>query len=110
MVENTIAKDGAQKAVLIFNQHKKDTANYYVDWISMNFIAEQLLTLKKYEDARIIALSNVEAFGDKDRVNVTMGNVYFETGKKQEAIPYYKKALSINAGYEEAKNRLKELE
>jgi hypothetical protein len=30
--------------------------------------------------------------------------------RKQEAITFYKKALGITPGYEEAKNRLKELE
>ena len=49
---------GAVKAVEEFKRMKADTAHYYIDWISMNFIAEQLLTLKRYEDARIIAENN----------------------------------------------------
>ena len=39
-----------------------------------------------------------------------MGNIYAALNKKEEAIKFYKKALAITPGYEEAKNRLKELE
>ena len=41
---------------------------------------------------------------------VTMGNIYRKLNRKEEAIRYYKKALNIYPGYEEARNRLKELE
>jgi predicted negative regulator of RcsB-dependent stress response len=48
-------------------------------------------------------------FPDKDLVMVTMGNIYLALHQKEAAINYYKKALQINSGYEEAKSRLREL-
>lgn len=101
---------GAEKAVAEYKKMKADTANYYADWISMNFIAEQLLNLKRLNDARIISENNVHEFPDKDLILVNMGNIYSALGKKQEAIQFYKKALQITPGYEEAKNKLKQLE
>ncbi len=41
----------------------------------MNFLADQLRTLKMYEDARIIAENNVAEFQNRDLVMVTMGNI-----------------------------------
>ncbi len=101
---------GVEKAIEEFKRIKADTAHFYIDWISMNFLAQQLLTLKRFNDALVIAENNVQEFSDKDLVLVTMGNIYLALNRKQEAILYYKKALAITPGYEEVKNRLKELE
>ena len=76
----------------------------------MNFIAEQLLNLKRYEDARIIADNNVAEFPDKDLVMFTTGNIYLALNRKEDAIRFYKKTLELYPGYQEAKNKLKELE
>ena len=108
--ETNITQLGAAGAVEAYKKMKADTAHYYIDWISMNFIAEQLLTLKRYEDARIIAENNVIEFPNKDLVMVTMGNIYLALNRREDAIRFYKKTLAITPGYEEAKNRLKELE
>jgi CubicO group peptidase (beta-lactamase class C family) len=110
VMETTIGEKGATAAVAQYPKLKADTANYYIDWISMNFIAEQLLQLKRYEEARIISENNAAEFPDKDLVMVTMGNIYLKLDRKADAIIYYKKALAIYPGYEEARNRLKELE
>ncbi|MET0461667.1 MAG: serine hydrolase [Chitinophagaceae bacterium] len=110
IVESFIASKGAAAAVEEYNRIKDDTANKYIDWISMNFIAEQLSQLKRFEEAKIIAENNVHAFPDKDLVMVTMANIYLKLGRREDAIRYYKKALVIYPGFEEAKNRLKELE
>ncbi|MBO9658441.1 MAG: beta-lactamase family protein, partial [Chitinophagaceae bacterium] len=73
VVEALIGSKGVAAAVSEYNRIKDDTTKYYVDWISMNFIAEQLLQQKRYEEARIVAENNVNAFPDKDLVMVTMG-------------------------------------
>ncbi len=109
-VETYIEQLGADKAIAEYKKMKADSAHYYIDWISMNFIAQQLLTLKRYEDARVISENNVNEFPDKDLILVTMGNIYLALNKKEDAIKFYKKALQITPMYEEAKNRLKELE
>ena len=109
-IEKLINEKGAIKAVEAFKRMKADTSHYYIDWISMNFLADQLLTLKRYEEARIISENNAAEFPNKDLVMVTMGNIYLALNRKEDAITDYKKALAINPDYEEAKNRLKELE
>ena len=109
-METLIAQVGAEKAVEDYKKMKADSAHFYIDWISMNFIAEQLLNLKRYEDARIIADNNVAEFPNKDLVMLTTGNIYLALNRKEDAIKFYKKTLQLYPGYEEAKNRLKELE
>jgi CubicO group peptidase (beta-lactamase class C family) len=109
-METYISQIGSVKAVEEYKKMKADSVHCYIDWISMNFIAEQLLTLKRYDDARVIAENNVTEFPDKDLVMVTMGNIYLALNRKADAAAYYKKTLVITPGYEEAKNRLKELE
>lgn len=109
-IEKIISEKGASEAIVEYKRMKTDTAHYAIDWISMNFLAEQLLKLKRFENARIIAENNVTEFPKYDLVLVTMGNIYSFLNRKQEAISYYKKALAINPQFEEAKNRLKELE
>lgn len=109
-MEVYIAQLGAVKAVEEYKKMKADSAHYYVDWISMNFIAEQLLTLKRYEEARVIADNNVAQFPDKDLVMFTTGNIYLALNKKEEAIKFYKRTLELYPGYQEATNKLKELE
>ena len=110
-METMLGQEGsAAGAVEACKKMKADTAGYYIDWISMNFIAEQLLKLKRLEDARVISENNVAEFPDKDLVMLTMGNIYLALGRKEDAKKYYKRTLEIYPGYEEAKNRLKELE
>ena len=109
-METYIQQAGVAKAVEEYKRMKTDTAHYYIDWISMNFIAQQLLDLKRYKEAEVIAENNVAEFPTKDLIQVTMGNIYLALSKKENAIKFYKKALAITPGYEEAKNRLKELE
>jgi CubicO group peptidase (beta-lactamase class C family) len=109
-METLINSVGATAAVAEFKKMKADSAHYYIDWISMNFLAEQLLQLKRLDDAKIISENNLAEFPDKDLILVNMGNIYLALSKKEDAIRMYKKALLINPGYEEAKNRLKELE
>ncbi len=109
-VEKLIAEKGAVKAVEEYKKMKADTAHYYIDWISLNFLAEQLLTLKRYEEARIISENNAAEFPTRELVMVNMANIYLALNRKTDAITFYKKALDLYPGYEEAKNRLKELE
>jgi CubicO group peptidase (beta-lactamase class C family) len=108
-MEYLINKVGAVKAVQEYQKLKKDTANYYVDWISMNFIAEQLYDLKRYNDAKLIADNNIQEFPDRDFVHYVTGNIYLALNKKEDAIGYYKKTLQLNPNYAEAKNKLKQL-
>ncbi len=109
-METYIEQIGAIKSIAEYKRMKADTSHYYIDWISMNNIAQQLLSLKRYEEAKLISENNVIEFPNKDLVLVTMGNIYLALNNKVEAIKFYKKTLEITPFYEEAKNRLKELE
>lgn len=109
VTERVLASKGAAAAVKEYKTLRKDTAKYYVDWISMNFLVEQLTTLKRYDDARIIGELNAEEFPDRDLVFFTLGKAYEALNMKKEAIAAYEKTLKIFPNYEEAKNRLKEL-
>ena len=108
-METYISQIGASKAVDEYKKMKKDTAHFYIDWISMNFLSEQLLTLNRLVDARVIAENNVVEFSDKALVLVTMGNIYLALNRKEDAINFYKKTLLLKPDYEEAKSRLREL-
>ncbi|RYZ47973.1 MAG: tetratricopeptide repeat protein, partial [Sphingobacteriales bacterium] len=72
-------------------------------------LSNQLLTLRRLEDARIITDNNLKEFPNKDLILVTSGNIYNALGRKEEAKKLYEQALAINPQYEEAKNRLKEM-
>ncbi len=109
-VETLITKIGAVNTVAEYKKMKADSAHYYIDWISMNFIAEQLLNLKRLEEAKIISENNVAEFPNKDLVLLTMGNIYLALNRKEDAVNYYKKTLQITPGNGEAKSRLRELE
>lgn len=94
-VEKLISQAGALQAVQQYQKLKLDTANYYVDWISMNFIAEQLFNLNRYDDARIIAENNVLEFANRDLVQYTMGNIYMALNRREDAVKCYKKHCSL---------------
>jgi CubicO group peptidase (beta-lactamase class C family) len=109
VTERVLAARGALSAVQEYRSFKNDTAKYYVDWISMNFLVEQLTTLKRYEDARIIGELNAQEFPDRDLVFFTLGKAYEALNLKKEAIAAYERTLELFPNYEEAKNRLKAL-
>ena len=88
---------------------KVDTVHYYADWLQMYYLGEKLLSLKRYDDARIIAENNVQEFPDKDFITLSMATIYLSLDRKEDAIKFYKRTLELNPEMEEAKNRLKEL-
>ena len=76
----------------------------------MDQLGNQLYDLKRYEDARIIFENNSIEFPKRDLALFDLAKTYEKLGRKEDAIIWYKKVLVLNPGYEEAKNRLKELE
>lgn len=109
-METLIGSKGVVKAVEAYQVMQKDTVHYYVDWISMDFLGNKLYDLKRYEEARILFENNARAFPDKDLSLYSLAKTYEALGRKEDAITWYKKALAITPGYEEARNRLKALE
>ena len=110
VLETLLSAANGNKAVEEYNKMKKDTANFYIDWLAMDQLGNQLFTLKRYEDARIIFENNAAEFPQRDLTLFSLAKTYEILGKKEDAITWYKKVLLLNPGYEEAKNRLKDLE
>ena len=109
-METIIGSQGVNKAVEAYKKMKPDTAHYYIDWISMDFLGNALYDLKRYEEARIIFENNAAEFPDKDLVLLSLGKTYQMLGRKEDAIVWYKKVVGLGTANQEAKNRLKELE
>lgn len=109
VMEKIVAAKGAAAAVTDYKRMKADSAHYYIDWLSMNYLGEQLYNLKRYEEARIIFENNAAEFPRRDLVLINLAKTLQELGKKEEAIHWYKKTLEVFPNFEEARNRLKEL-
>lgn len=110
ILETQLATINGKKAVEEYYKMKKDTAQYYIDWLAMDQLGNQLYDLKRYEDASIIFENNALEFPQRDLALFDLAKTYEKLGKRIEAIIWYKKVLALNSGYEEAKNRLKSLE
>lgn len=109
-METIISNAGVAKAVEAYQTYKKDTANYYIDWLAMDQLGNQLFSAQRYNDALLIFENNAHEFPQRDLVLISLAKTYEILKRKEEAISYYKKAIAVNANNEEAKNRLKELE
>ena len=109
-METVIATKGTAKAVEAYQVYKKDTANYYIDWLAMDQLGNQLFTSQRYNDALLIFENNAREFPQRDLVLISLAKTYEILKRKKEAIDYYKKAIAVNPNNEEPKNRLKELE
>ena len=110
LMETIIAEAGAEKAVTAYKEMKKDTAQYYTDWLQLYYLGEKLLALKRYDDAKIIAENNVVEFPDRDLLTLSMANIYRALNRKKDALHFYRKTLLLNPQSEEARNRLRELQ
>ncbi len=108
VMESMMAVDGALKSVEAYKRMKADTAHYYIDWLAMNQLGEQLITLKRYDDARILFENNAAEFPQRDLILFNLGKTYELLGRKEDAVRWYKKAMEINPKNEEARNRLKD--
>ena len=109
-MESIIGEFNADKAVIEYHKLKMDTAHFYADWLQLYYLGEKLFSLKRYEDAKIIAENNVAEFPDNNYIALSMANIYLALNRKEDAIKFYRKTLQLNPESEEAKNRLKELQ
>ncbi|MBK7121693.1 MAG: class A beta-lactamase-related serine hydrolase [Chitinophagaceae bacterium] len=109
-METIIAASNAENAVIAYKKMKTDTAHFYADWLQLYYLGEKLLSLKRYNDAKIIAENNVLEFPERDFINLSIANIYLALNRKEDAVKFYRKTLQLNPESEEAKNRLKELQ
>jgi CubicO group peptidase (beta-lactamase class C family) len=110
VLEKMLATIDGTKAVEAYQRLKIDTANYYIDWLAMDQLGNQLFDVKRYDDARAIFENNAAEFPQRDLALFDLAKTYEKLGRKEEAINWYKKVLLINPGYEEAKHKLKLLQ
>jgi CubicO group peptidase (beta-lactamase class C family) len=110
VLETLLAKESGATAVAEYKRMKNDSAHYYIDWLAMNQLGDMVFAAKRYEDARIIFENNATEFPTRDLALFSVAKVYDKLGRKSDAIAWYKKVLALTPGYEEAKNRLNELE
>ncbi len=110
VLEKILASNDGKKAVLEYYIMKKDSAHYYIDWLAMDQLGNQLYDVKRFDDAIILFENNAKEFPQRDLALFDLAKTYEVVGKKEDAIIWYKKVLVLNPGYEDAKNRLKYLE
>lgn len=109
-MENMIAKEGTAKALEAYAGMKADTANYYVDWLAMDQLGNQLYNAKRYNEARMLFRLLTMEFPQRDLLFTDLAKTDEALNNKQDALENYKKALALNPKNEEARNRVKELE
>jgi tetratricopeptide (TPR) repeat protein len=107
---STISHKGIDAAIKQYDELKKDTVNYYIEWWNIDQLGHQLYDMKRYKEALLLFEKNAQEFPERDIALVSLGQTYEVLGRKEDAILYYKKAIAVNPGNEEAKNRLKNLE
>jgi CubicO group peptidase (beta-lactamase class C family) len=107
---STISHKGIDAAIKQYDELKKDTANYYIEWWNIDQLGRQLYDMKRYKEALLLFEKNAQEFPQRDIALVSLGQTYEILGRKEDAMIYYKKAIAVNPGNEEAKNRLKNLE
>lgn len=90
-----ISKEGIDKALLAFDEMKKDTGNKNIE-AEMNSLGYGLLAEKEYDAAEKIFKKNIEAFPDSYNTYDSMGEFYVKTDRKDEAIKYYRRSVELN--------------
>ena len=106
---STIRKKGIEIAIKQYDALKQDTAHYYVEWWNIDQLGHQLYDLKRNNEALLLFEKNAREFPQQDIALISLGQAYEIVGRKEDAIIYYQKAISVNPNNEEAKNRLKNL-
>lgn len=109
-MEKLIVSKGVPASLVEYKKMKADTAHYYIDWLAMDQLGQQLFNAKRYEDALLIFENNTTEFPDRDYSLVSLAKTYEKLNRKADAINAYNKAIALNKNNEEARNRLKELE
>ena len=106
-LESLLAEKNGEQAVAAYKVMKKDTAHYYIDWLAMDQLGNQLFTLKRYEDARIIFENNASEFPERDLTLFSLAKTYEITGRKEDAITWYKKVLIAQSRIRRSKEQVK---
>lgn len=106
-----IEDEGIDETIIYFNQLKENNQLdvFYRDRGELNRLGYYLLKNDKPEAAKEILKLNMELYPDWYNAYDSYAEALMKTGKKEEAIEYYKKSLEMNPGNDNAVEKLKEL-
>jgi len=92
-----------RKAYAMNPEHSSVSLNEFYN------LSRRLSTAKKMKGLFALAEIATELFPKNARLHKIMADMYLQSGQKEKAIDYYKKALTINPKYKEAKEKLEKL-
>jgi imidazolonepropionase-like amidohydrolase len=105
-----VLKDGADKAVQMFRQIRKENpAAVVFSEFSVNGLGYLLLSQERVADAIAVFKLNVEAHPNSFNVYDSLGEAYMRNGDKELAIKNYQKSLELNPDNQNGREMLKRL-
>ncbi len=107
-MKNTIEKEGIDKGILFYKEHK-DLDDYYVSEQELIVAGYKYLHNGNAEYAAEIFKLSTEVFPDRDNPYDSYAEALMTLGKNEEAIKNYKKSLELNPKNYNAVEMLKKL-
>jgi len=107
-MKNTIEKEGVEKGILFYKEHK-DLDDYYVSEQELIVAGYKYLQADNAEYAAEIFKLSTEVFPDRDNPYDSYAEALMTLGKNEEAIKNYKKSLELNPNNNNALEMLKKL-
>jgi len=108
-MKKTIGKEGIQKGILFYKEHK-GLHDYHVSEQELIVAGYKYLQAGNAEYAAEIFKLSIEVFPDRDNPYDSYAEALMTLGKNKEAIKNYKKSLKLNPNNNNAKEMLKKLE
>lgn len=108
-----LKEKGVEYAITKFHELKSDTVHYYLSEKELNWLGYDFLFRAKFKDHKQLSLEtfklNTLLFPTSFNVYDSFGDSLLESGKKDEAILMYEKALVLNPKNEESRQKIKRL-
>jgi len=102
LIQKTLLKDGIETSTKLFNQIKKDTAQYDLSEKVFTILGNEFIGAKTYPEALAVLNMGAELFPKSSKIYGTIGEVYLLVGDKEKSRTYYRLFLengpdSLNA-------------
>ena len=108
-MSETIKKEGIEKGILFYKEHK-NRDDYYISEQELIIAGYKLLHAGNAEDAASVFKLSTEVFPNADNTYDSYAEALLTLGNTSEAIVNYKKSLSLNPNNNNAIEMLKQLE
>jgi len=105
-----LGRQGFDHASAIYAAIQKDTADFKLDKTELTAWGADLIDDNALPQAIDLLKFEVQIYPDTSSGHATLAEAYMKSGQKQLAVENYKKALAINPGDEDVKEKLKELD